>query len=313
MKTKGKAVAVVVTLSFAAGLWAYQLRKPAQGLMAAGTIEARDIQVGSLVGGRVTKVHVQEGDAVAAGQPLVSLEPDLLELEIAEQRARVAEARAQLKLVHEGPRPEEITRARVEWKTAEADRVRKESLYLKGITSQQQYESVAEIAATRLEVLREREAGSRKAEIEAAEASLESAERRLAYLLRQREETVVLAPAAGLVQTLDLRPGDLVNASQPVATLLEPSQLWIRVYVPETELAKVRRDASAQIFVDGFPGRAFPAKVAEISPKAEYTPRNVQTLDQRTDQVFGVKLVPETAPELKPGMAATAVLATATK
>jgi HlyD family secretion protein len=120
----------------------------------------------------------------------------------------------------------------------------------------------------------------------------------------------VRAPAAGLVQSLDLRPGDLVAPNQPVATLIEASQLWIRVYVPETRLGEVRRGGAARVFIDGHPGRAFAATVTEISPRAEYTPRNIQTLDQRNDQMFGVKVVPAPAAELKPGMAAVAELAT---
>ena len=126
--------------------------------------------------------------------------------------------------------------------------------------------------------------------------------------MRQRAESVVRAPAKGFVQSLDLRPGDLVAANQPVATLLEPQETWLRVYVPETKLGRVRRGQAVDVFVDGDPGRAFPGMVSEISQRAEYTPRNVQTIDQRADQVFVVKVVPAPAAELKPGMAAVAVL-----
>jgi HlyD family secretion protein len=311
MKAKLKVAAgVVMAVSCSAALWAYQGRRDAEGLRAAGTIEARDIQVGSLVGGRVTSVHVQEGDTVVAGQPLVRLEPDLIELEVAEQQSRVGEARARLQIVREGPRSEDLARARVEWQTAENDRARHQELLREGIVARQQYEAVEAIATTRLEALRERERGSRAAEIEEAEAAVEREEGRLAYILRRHEETVVRAPAAGLVQSIDLRPGDLVDANQPVATLIEASQLWIRVYVPETRLGEVRRGGPARIFIDGHPGRAFAGIITEISPRAEYTPRNIQTLDQRNDQMFGVKVVPAPAPELKPGMAAVAELAT---
>jgi HlyD family secretion protein len=89
-----------------------------------------------------------------------------------------------------------------------------------------------------------------------------------------------------------------------VATLLEPDQLWVRVFVPETKLGLVRVGQPAALGVDSFPKRTFPGKVVEISPRAQYTPRNVQTLDQRSEQVFGVKVDVEPAPELKPGMAA---------
>ena len=310
MRAKVKAAAAVTVLSGSAALWAYQGNRGPEPLRAAGTIEARDVQVGSLVGGRVTRVQVREGDTVVAGQPLVDLEPDLIELQAAEQRARVAEAKARLAIVREGPRREDLARARVEWRTAESDRQRHEGLLREGIVARHQYEAVESVAATRLEALRERERGSRTAEIEEARAAVAREEGRLAYILRQREEAIVRAPAAGLVQSIDLRPGDLVAASQPVATLIEDTQLWVRVYVPEPRLGHVRRGGPARVFVDGFPGRAFPATITEVSPRAEYTPRNIQTLDQRTDQVFAVKVVPAAAPELKPGMAALAELDT---
>jgi HlyD family secretion protein len=308
MKSKVKVAVLVTVLSGGAALWAYQGRRGPESLRAAGTIETRDTQVGSLVGGRVTRVYVQEGDTVTAGQPIVSLEPDLLELQLQEQQGRLAEARAKLALVKEGPRTEELARARVEWQTAETDRRRMEELMREGIIARAQYDLMEAVAATRLEALRERERGNRPVEIEAAVAAVQREEGRLAYLMRQRDETVVKAPAAGLVQSIDLRPGDLVAPHQPVATLLEPSQLWVRVYVPETRLAHVRVGQAVEIFVDGRPGHAFPGTVAEISARGEYNPRNIQTLDQRSDQVFGVKLIPAPAPELKPGMAAIAVL-----
>ena len=112
------------------------------------------------------------------------------------------------------------------------------------------------------------------------------------------------APTAGTVEVLDLRPGDLVAPNQPVARLLEPGQLWVRVYVPEPSLGRVRVGQKAHLRVDAFPGREFPGRIVEISNQAEYTPRNVQTLEQRMDQVFGAKVAVENAPELKPGMAA---------
>ena len=90
--------------------------------------------------------------------------------------------------------------------------------------------------------------------------------------------------------------------------ILEPSQLWVRVYVPETRLGSVVKDAAVTIKVDTWPDRAFSGRIVEISDRAEYTPRNVQTLDQRGDQVFGVKVAIDPTPDLKPGMAAFVTL-----
>jgi HlyD family secretion protein len=293
MKSKLKGAVAVLVLSGSAALWAYQGSRAPALLQAAGTIEARDAQVGSLVGGRVRAVHV---------------ETDLIDAQVREQEGQVREARARLELVRQGPRDEERTRARVEWENAESERRRVEPLLAEGVVSQLQYDEAATRAASLREVLREREAGSRPAELSEAMAAVEREEGRLAYLLRQRDEAVVRAMSDGVVQSIDLRPGDLLAANQPVATLLEPDQLWVRVYVPEPKLGFVRVGQRALVYVDSHPDRGFPGEVVEISPRAEYTPRNLQTLDQRNDQVFGVKVAIRQAPELKPGMAALATL-----
>jgi HlyD family secretion protein len=111
-----------------------------------------------------------------------------------------------------------------------------------------------------------------------------------------------------VVQTFDLRPGDLVAARQPVAVLLETGPLTVRVYVPEPRLGLVRVGQAVELRVDTYPKRVFAGRVIAVSSKAEYMPRNVQTMEQRNDQVFSVKIETDSAPELKPGMAVTATL-----
>jgi multidrug resistance efflux pump len=295
---------VVVLLALAAaGFWAYRSRRD-QGLVLSGAIEARDVEVGSLLGGRVAAVHVEEGAAVVAGQPLVTFETDLVDAQVREQEAAVAQAAANLARVLKGPRSEERARAKVEMDNAERERRRLDDLAKQGVVARQAYDD----AATRAEVTRktyeELEHGSRAEDVAAARSALDREEQKLRYIRRQREETVVKAPASGVVQSLDLRPGDLVPANRPVASILEPSQVWVRVYVPEPRLGLVRVGQRAAITVDTFRDREFPGRVVEIRDRAEYTPRNVQTVDQRSDQVFGVKVAVDSAPELKPGMAA---------
>ncbi|HZJ72872.1 MAG TPA: HlyD family efflux transporter periplasmic adaptor subunit, partial [Planctomycetota bacterium] len=134
---------------------------------------------------------------------------------------------------------------------------------------------------------------------------------RLAYLEQQKNEAIVTAPAPGVVQTLDLRPGDLVAAGAPVARMIQPQEQWVRGYVPEVDLGWVRVGQRATVKVDTWPKRTFGGTVTEIRTRAEYTPRNVQTLSQREEQVFGVKVVLDPAPELKPGMAAIVTVARA--
>ena len=277
-------------------------------LQLSGSLEANDIRVGSLLGGRVDSVFVEEGDSVRVGDRLVTLDASLTEAEIAEQRGRVSEARSKLALTRRGPRKEEIAKAKVEWEQSESDRRRLEALVKLDAAAPQEYESAASLAASRHETYLALARGSRPEEIAAARAAVDQVEGRLRYLERQRKESVITAPVRGVVQTLDLRPGDLVAARQAVAVVLEAGPATVRVYVPEPQLGAIRVGQSVELRVDTYPSRVFPGRIVEISSKAEYMPRNVQTREQRNDQVFGVKIEAASAPELKAGMAVTATI-----
>jgi len=305
VKKRWLILAVIAAAAAGGAVWASRRSSRPKPLVLSGSIEARDVEVGSLMGGRVAKVLVEEGSTVKAGQPLVEFETDLIDLQMAQQRARIAQSRANLAKVVRGPRTEEIARARAAAENAERERQRAQELLRSGIAGQQAYDAAGTAAKTAAETLREAERGSRPEDVDAARAQLDADERQLAYLQRQRQETTVAAPADGVIESMDLRPGDLVGANRPVAKMLEPDQLWVRVYVPEPELGRVRLGQPARLTVDTFPKREFPGKVVEIRSQSEYTPRNVQTLDQRMDQVFGAKVAIDRAPELRPGMAAT--------
>jgi HlyD family secretion protein len=299
------AIPVALLLVAGAAFWAFRFRGGEEPLLLSGSIEARDVEVGSLLGGRVARVPVTEGARVVRGQPVVVFETDLIDLQIQQQEARVSEARASLAKVVRGPRAEDVARSRAQSQNAEKERQRQKALLDQGVLGQEQYDAAATEARTSLETLQEKERGNRPEDIDAARAALQREEKQLAYLKRQKEESVVLAPADGVLEAIDLRPGDLVAANQPVARILEPSQIWVRVYVPEPRLGRVKIGQRAAITVDSYPRREFPGTVVEIRTQAEYTPRNIQTLDQRMDTVFGVKVAIEPTPELKPGMAAT--------
>jgi multidrug resistance efflux pump len=309
MKRKILLILLVVLLAAGAIAWGIASKRREKPLLLSGAIEARDVEVGSLTGGRVARIMVEEGSRVAAGQPIVQFETDLIDLQILQQRARIAQAQASLTKALRGPRVEEIASARALAENAERERLRQKALLDQGLVPQQQYDAAATQAKTSREALLALQRGNRPEDIAAARATLEAEQRQLGYLERQKAESVVAAPAVGVIESMDLRPGDLVGPNQPVARMLEPSQLWVRVYVPEPQLGRVRVGQKAALTVDTFPKRDFPGKVVEIRTQSEYTPRNVQTLDQRMDQVFGVKVAIDPTPELKPGMAATVRLA----
>ena len=299
-------VRIVVLLAIAAAVFFFW-RKRVDGkgeLVLSGSIEARLVEVGSLVGGRVAEVRIEEGAEVAAGAVLVVLESGLVDRQIEGQRAAIAEAAAAVALAEAGPRSEARARARIAWEAAKTDLGRVEPLFREGVVGRAEYDRALVQEATSRKNWEEADRGSRREDRDGAQAALARQEAQLAYLERQRQELTVTAPAAGRIESFDLRPGDLVAPNQPVATLLEPNELWVRVYVPETELGHVQVGQAARIRVDSFPQRDFAGRVVEIRHRAEYLPRNVQTLDQRADQVFGVKVAIDPAPELKPGMAA---------
>lgn len=297
-------LALVVVAAAAAALLYMRKQSAPKPLVLAGTVEARTVNVGSLVGGRVVRVHVDEGNAVAAGQVLVTLEADPLDRQIAEQQAAIATARAELSKALAGPRDEEIRKAAAIAENEARNARHYASLFRDGVVSKQLANDAATKAKTAAEELRMLREGTRAEDIATARAAVEQQERRLATLVEQRDETTVRSTVSGTVQSFGLRPGDIVAPNQTVAEILEPRELWVRVYVPETLLGLVRVNMPVKVRVDTFPDAWFSARVASVSSEGEYTPRNVQTRAQRAEQVFGVKVVLNPDPRLKPGMAA---------
>ena len=299
-------VLLLVVLAVAAAFTiVYLRRRMPQELVLSGTLEARTVNVGSLVGGRVEKVLVDEGARVAAGQALVTIETETIDRQIAEQRAAIENAVAQLAKGIAGPRSEEIAKAAAVAGNDERDRRRMAALYRDGIVAKELLDDATTKAKTSADDLRILQEGTRKEDIAALRAQVEQQQRRLDTLLKQRAETVVRSSVTGTVQSFGLRPGDLVAADQSIAEILESSQLWVRVFVPETQLGLVRVDMPVRVSVDTFPKVSFRGHVASINPQGEYTPRNVQTRAQRAEQMFGVRVFLDPDARLKAGMAAS--------
>ena len=148
--------------------------------------------------------------------------------------------------------------------------------------------------------------GFRTEDIDAARGHSQEAQGRVAELDARLREAELSAPADAVIEVVSVRPGDLVPAGRIVMTMLESSQLWVKVYVPETDLAGVHVGQAAAVHVDGFGGRAFAGHVGQIASQAEFLPRNVQTKSDREHQVFGVKVyVDNPQQDLKSGMSAT--------
>ena len=270
-----------------------------------GTIEVDEARVAPRTGGRIVKLLAQEGEGLTPGQPIV-------ELEAPELRARRDTLAAQLAELEAGPRKEEIATAKAEWEAqiaeqnlANLERQRAERLFADKSIS----ETERDRAAARAQTL-EKSAAAVKSRYDLLLAGtrterLAAARAQLAEVDAQLKELTVLAPTNCVLETLSVKVGDVVPANREVATLLLTNHLWVRVFVPEPWLGRVKLGESATVRVDAFPGREFKGVIEQIARAAEFTPRNVQTTEERVKQVFGVKLrLDNKDGDLRAGMAA---------
>jgi membrane fusion protein YbhG len=329
-----KKIVILVAVLVVGSISVYAWKSGRSGqLMASGTLEARNINVGSKVGGRISRVLVREGDQVEANQLLVVFDSFELEGQLLQAQGRVAAARANLAKMQSGSRPEEIAeanaasdgfreaelaqaradleRARADQANADRELARTQALTEGGAMSQQALDNARDRAhaahalvesqsnavsaaegrlAAAKAVSDKAQRGFRAEDIDAARADLVLAEGQLKEAEARWAEREVRSPAAAVVETLDLRPGDLLAANSSVAQLLEADQLYLMVYVPETQIGSVRVGQAAQIHVDTFPGQTFNARVEQIRQQSEFLPRNVQTQEERVHQVIGVRL-----------------------
>jgi HlyD family secretion protein len=302
---------------------AWEERKARAPLEWSGTIEAYTVTVGSRVGGRVKEVLVREGDHVKAGQPLLTLEPGDLPGQELQAKGQVEQAQANAAKVAshgEGPRAQEIaaSRSRLEAQEAAVEKARQdlkraETLVEQKVETQRTLDDARtglRNASAQRDALRagvEELLRGTPQDVKSAQGQLDSAQGRLQQVQSLLDELTVRAPRDARIETLDLRPGDILAPNSAAAKLLEPGQLFVRIYVPETQIGHIREGMTTPIFVDSFPGRAFKAQVEAVSGVGEYTPRNLQTEDERADQVFAARLrLDEGTDVLRAGMAAFA-------
>ncbi len=288
----------------------------------AGVVEIQEVRLGSKVGGRVAEVCVREGDLVQPGRLLVRFEAPELEAQRDQWQARLKSMEAELEKAKNGPRPEEIRQARSDLEVAETNLrlarenfARIEKLVRRGGSDQAEYDSARAArdqgmgqvgaAKAKLDLLL---AGTRPEDIADAEAHVAEMRGKLRELEANLQEAMVQAPERSVVEVLAVRKGDLVPPNQPIVRVLRADDLWIKVYVPETELGKVRLGQEVAVTIDAYSGRRFTGVVRQIASESEFTPRNVQSAEERRNQVFGVKVyVADPEGIFKSGMAAEAV------
>ena len=323
MSRKRVAAAVLlVALAAAAGVWWHYNRaeKAQPYLTLYGNVDIRQVSLAFNVSGRIARVLAREGDRVQRGQILAELDTEQLRHAVAEAEARVAAQNQVVARLEAGSRPEEIRQARAQVEAARADAVnaeqnyrRLQSLAKQNFVSQQQADNAKyalDAARARQnaveETLRLLLAGSRREDIAAAKATLAAQEAALALVRRNLEDGSLKAPQDAVVENRILEAGDMASPQQPVYTLALVKPIWVRTYVGESDLGKLRQGNVAYVMTDSHPGKRYRGWIGFISPTAEFTPKAVQTEEVRTSLVYQMRVfVCDAQGELRLGMPAT--------
>ena len=290
---------------------------------ASGNIEATNVTLSAKVGGQIEKLYFTEGDKVKTGDTLLTIDHDLLAIQLRQAEAGAQVAEAQLQLLKQGARNEDVIQAEEGLKQAKANlefaqatKDRNEKLYKSSSITKQQWDDISAkydianaqfVSAT--ENLKKIKNLARPEEIKQAEANLNRQIASVDLLRKNISDSYVTSPLNGFVVKKYVEEGESVSPMSSLLMLSDLSYVDLVIYVSETELGKVQLGQEASVTVDTFPDKTFKGKVIYISPSAEFTPKNIQTKDERVKLVFAVKIhIPNPNFELKDGIPADAVI-----
>ena len=321
-----KIILILAAMALLVGGWLFWRFLPSDEspdtLKLYGNVDIRQVSLAFEQGGRVTELFAEEGDRVTRGQLLARVDVTGLRLEADKLRADIAAQEQNLLKMKNGNRPEEIARAEAALRTAEAsleqakrNDARMASLRRGNSVSAQERENAQtslrvaqgqrDEAAHALALLRE---GYRDEDIAMAAAQLSSARAALAVMQHNIELGELFSPTDAVVSSRLLEPGDMASSATPVFLLSLTSPKWVRAYVTEPQLGRIRQGMKADILTDSFP-EAVPGRVGYISPTAEFTPKSVQTEDLRTSLLYEVRIVADDSGDrLRLGMPVSVVV-----
>jgi len=309
---------------------ACQEKAPAAGGRVSGQVDATEVQIAPEVGGRIVDMTIAEGDRVKQGDVVARLDTADVDLALRRAQAERSQADAQLRLLQAGARGEDIRQAEAQAAAAAADIAAAEAELASAETDLQRFERLLEVnsgsqkqrddAATRRATARDRlaasraraaasregvarlRAGSRPEEIDGARARVAFVDAQIATLEKSKRDATVIAPMGGIVTDRLLDPGEIASPRVPIVVVADLDQAWAEGFVDEPMVPRIKLGQPATVFTDaGGPG--LPGKVSYIASKAEFTPRNVQTAEDRSKLVYRVKIaVDNTNGVLKQGM-----------
>ena len=327
MKTKLRRLAVLLLLAAfgAGGYYFYQnsSKAPDNQLKLYGNVDIRQVQLAFHSTGRIERIDVREGDVVKAGQLLAAVDPVRYKSSLARMEAEVAAQQQVVARLVSGTRPQEIAEAQAKVKVAQAKLQETTVTYerlqklekKRGASRQQVDDALAAFLSAQANLNAARQAldlavqGPRVEDIAVARASLLAKEAAVALARQELADTKIYAPTAGVIRDRILQPGDMAFPATPVLTLALTDPLWVRAYVPESDLGRIRLGMAADITTDSFAGKHYKGWIGYISPTAEFTPKTVETPALRTRLVYQVRVFAcNSENELRLGMPATVTL-----
>jgi HlyD family secretion protein len=318
-----KPLAIVLLLGLVGAAGYFYLQRPLVdtngGLTLYGNVDIREVQLGFRVSGRLESMHFEEGDVVETGALLARLDDEPLREALSVVEAQVAQAKAHLARFNTGSRPQEIQQAQAHveeaeaaLKNAELQLARQQDMFEKGLNSKRLLDDAvahhdqaqARLAANQ-EALALAQEGFRKEDIAAAQASLAAAMAQREQARTRLQDTTLYAPNSGIIMTRAREPGAMLAVGAPVYTLSLTETVYVRAYVNETQLGKVVPGARVTLYSDSIE-QGFTGQVGFVSPRAEFTPKSVETIELRTDLVYRLRIVVTDADaRLRQGMPVT--------
>jgi HlyD family secretion protein len=318
---------IIVFAMLATYLWRQRgANDPSAAFSLSGNVDVHQVELAFRVSGRISAVKVQEGDEVSAGQVLAELDAVPFRTDVDSAKADLAQAQAQLDKTRRGFRVEEVAQARAnaaqraaDLENAQVTLRRQEQLVAAGLVTHQQIDdaqarvhmSEATLAASREQLALELH-GSRTEDIEAQEATVASAQARLEKAQTALADATLLAPSKGIISVRARELGAIVQAGQTVYTLTLDDPVWIRAYVSQPRLGRIKPGMPVKVTIDSMPGRQYDGTVGFISPEAEFTPKTVQTEQVRDDLVYRIRVIASDPDNVfRQGMPVTVLIAAA--
>lgn len=326
---KKRIIVIVLVLAVAGGIFGKKWYDKSNGetvngvLKLYGTIDIRDANLAFIEQERITEVLVEEGDRVKQGQILAQLKTDRIDAAIQELTARIGAQKELVKRLKAGNRPQEIEQAKAEVEASEAQVANSQLLLTRlekttksGASSKQAVDDARsrfEVEKAQLKVRKKALdlviEGPRQEDIASAEHQLDALQANLSLLKVRLVDMTLKAPSPGIIQSRILEPGEIAGPKRPVFNLSLNDPKWVRAFVPEPDLGRIRTGMNARVLSDSLPEQPLEGTIGFISSVAEFTPRAVHTEDLRTKLVYEVRvIVPDPQDRLRLGMPVTVIV-----